>query len=252
MFKSLIDIYDTNEQKFDLDSLGLIGLRLRIPSPSYQTVTKEIDGGGVIVVDRTLKPRNLVAEFYSKTSGYSQSLYLRNLLYAMLGNGRILYVSESETPMRRWKVYLDEWTPERIDTKSHKFEIPLFSERGTAESDVVIKSKHTSTTFRFKNDGNVVIDPRVHSETEIEFVGQSSNLTIKNLTTGDEWSWVGNTLAGDKILLKGVRSLKNGTSIFGQTNKKLITFNPGWNNFEILGATGGEFELNIRTRFYFL
>jgi hypothetical protein len=227
-------------------------LRLRIPSPSYDTVTKELDGGGVIVVDRVLKPRNLVAEFYSKASGYRQSLELRDLLYEMLGNGRALYVSESEIPMRRWRVYLDEWTPERIDVKSHKFEIPLFSETGTAESVAVIKNKYASTTFRFNNDGNVVIDPRIHSETEVEFTGSSSNLIIRNLTTGDEWSWVGDTLLGDRITLKGVRSLKNDVSIFGQTNKKLITLNPGWNDFQIVGVIESEFKLNIRTRFYFL
>lgn len=249
---NLINIYDTDGQEFDMAELGLTGLKLRIPSPSYRTTTKELDGGGTIVVDRSLNPRNLVAEFFSKANDYIASLALRDRIYEILGNGRTLYVSESKLPMRRWKVYLYEWTPERINAKSHHFEIPLLAESGTSESISVISKKSTSSSFRFKNDGNQVIDPRKHSETEIEFSGASSNLIIRNLTTGDEWSWTGTTVAGDKILLKGVKSLKNGSSIFGQTNKKLITIAPGWNEFELLGVTEGSFELNINTRFYFL
>lgn len=252
---NLITIYDTNGQELDMMALGLTGLKLRIPSPSYETVTQKIDGhSGVIVVDRILQQRNLVAEFVSKANGYIESLALRDHLYNVLGNGRVLYISESSVPMKRWKVYLDGWTPERINVKFHKFEIPLLAWSGTSESTSIFRKKFTTSNFRFKNEGDVVINPRLHShsETEIEFSGVSSNLVIKNLTTGDEWSWTGTTITGDKIVLKGVRSLKNGSSIFGQTNKKLITLAPGWNSFEIIGTTDGAFEINIRTRFYFL
>jgi hypothetical protein len=252
MIDNLIEVYDANEQEIDLVSLGLIGLKLSIPSPSYETTTRKIDGGETFVIDRTLKPRKLEAAFYSKASGYDASLGLRDLLYEKLGNGQMFYVSEVKAPNRRWKVYLDEWAPKRIDVKSHRFNIPLFCQRGISESTTKTDTKFTTATFSFSNDGSVIIDPRVHSETEIEFIGPSSNLIIRNTTTGDEWSWTGDTIAGDVILLKGVKSLKNSASIFGQTNKQLITFNPGVNNLEIVGATAGQFELNIRTRFYFL
>lgn len=251
----LITIYDTNGQEFDMGALGLMGMKLNIPSPSYRTTTQEVDGhSGVIVMNRTLDSRKLTAVFVSKADGYIDSLELRDRLYGLLGNGRAFYVSESNQPQKRWKAYLDEWTPERFNTKIHTLEIPLLAPNGMSESISIIKNKFTSSKFRFKNDGSVTIDPRVNSnsDTEIEFSGASTNLVIKNLTTGDEWSYTGTTLAGDKVLLKGVRSLKNGTSVFGQTNKKLITLAPGWNEFEILGATNGEFELTIRTRFYFL
>lgn len=233
----------------------MTGLKLEIPSPSYDTVTQTIDGqSGAIVLDRVLKPRNLKASFVSKADNYLESLKLRDKLYSLIGGGAQLYVSESERPNRRWKVYADDWTPTRFDEKYHTFDVPLVAYSGMAESISLIKKSFTTSSFRFKNDGNVIIDPRVYSnsETEIDFSGVSSGLTIKNTTTGDEWNWDGDTVGGDTISIKGIKSLKNNVSIFGQTNKKLITFAPGWNNFEILGATDGQFTLTIQTRFYFL
>jgi hypothetical protein len=72
----------------------------------------------------------------------------------------------------------------------------------------------------------------------ITFAGASTNLAIANTTTGDTWSYTGTTAAGDTLKLDGVRMLKNGVvSVFGATNRKLITLAPGWNNFTVTGAT---------------
>jgi len=169
----------------------------------------------------------------------------------LIGNGQTFYVAEARQPTKRWKVYADGWLPERINVRTSIFDVPLFAESGTSESISAIEKSFNANNFSFKNEGNISIDPNVHSETEVEFTGSSTNLIIRNLTTGEEWSWTGITVDGDTILLKSVRSLKNGVSIFGQTNKKLITMDPGWNDFEIVGATG-VFQIAIKTRFYFL
>lgn len=236
----------------DMDGLGLLGLKLQIPSPSYNTITQEIDGrGGITVMDRLLKPRNLSAQFITMANDYRGSIQLRDSLYRLLGNGKPFFVAESEIPTKRWKVYLDEWTPERQDIKVHTFEVPLLNENGFSESVDLAIDTHTTSSFEFNNEGDLTIDPRIHSETRIEFSGSSTNLVIKNNTTGDQWSWTGTTISGDTILLSGVKSLKNGVSIFGQTNKKLVTMTSGSNNFELVGATGS-FTLTIKTRFYFL
>lgn len=249
---NLINIYDGLGRTIDIDTLGLIGLKLAIPSPSYRTVTEEIDGqSGVIVLERILNPRSLTAEFITKAIDYTSSLELRDEVYALLGHGRTMYVSEKKRPLRRWKVYLEEWTPERLDIQHHRFDIPLFAEAGHSETINIIKKSFKTPIFRFKNEGNILIDPRKHSETEIIFKGESTNLKIRNTTTGEEWSWNGTTSINDVIMLKGVRSLKNDVSIFKQTNKKLITLVPGWNSFEVIGATC-DFELIIRSRFYFV
>lgn len=230
-----------------------MGLKLHIPSPSYRTTTQEMDGyGGTLVTDRVLESRKLSAIFVSKAANYIHSLELRDKLYSIFGNGRHFYVSETERPNKRWKVYLDEWTPERFDVRTHTFDIPLLVESGVSESINIIKKSFTTSGFRFKNDGDINIDPRIHSETEFELVGVSTNPTIRNLTTGDEWKYTGSTVVSDTIVLKGVRTLKNNVSVFKDTNKKLITMIPGWNDFQLIGVTDGNFNLTIKTRFYFL
>lgn len=250
--KNLIDIYDSEGRKLDMEALGLLGLKLQIPSPSYKNNMQEVDGiGGMMVVDRLLQPRNLSAEFITMADNYRDSLRLRDNLYRLLGNGKQFFIAESEISNKRWRVYFDEWTPERQDVKVHTFEASLICENGFSESLNQIRKTHTATSFRFNNEGDITIDPRIHSETQIQFQGESYNLTILNTTTGEQWSWTGSTTATDNIVLSGVRSLKNGTSIFGQTNKKLLTMVPGWNNFVVVGASS-PFALTITTRFYFL
>lgn len=247
-----IKLFNSLGEEINLDSLGLIGLKLEIPSPSYRVKTETLDGrAGELVVEKTLNSRSLIAKFLVTSSDYTESLQSRDRLYGLIGNGEVFYVAEFNQPTKRWKAHANGWVPERVNSVIGIFEVPLFVESGTSESIYSAEKSFNTSSFQFKNEGNWIIDPRIHSETEIEFIGPSTDLLIRNLTTGDEWSWIGSTVLGDTILLKSVRSLKNDVSIFGQTNKKLITLAPGWNDFEVVGATGA-FELNIRTRFYFL
>jgi hypothetical protein len=249
---NLLWLYDYEGSMIDMEGLGLLGLKLQIPSPSYNTITQGIDGrGGITVMDRLLEPRKLSAQFITMADDYTDSLNLRNSLYRVLGNGKPFYIVESKISSKRWKVYLDEWTPERQNIKVHTFEIPLLTENGFSESITTHTSAYGTSSFEFNNAGDITIDPRIHSEAQIQFSGASTNLVIRNNSTGDEWSLTGTTTSGDTILLIGVKTLKNGVSIFGQTNKKLLTIAPGSNDFELVGASGG-FTLTITTRFYFL
>jgi len=248
----LINLYNNLGEEINLISLGLVGLKLEVPSPSYRKITEVLDGRpGVVVIENILDSRPLVASFMVTADNYDDSLKSRNRLYGLIGNGQTFYAAEARQPTKRWKVYAGGWTPERLNRTVSKFDVPMLAESGTSESISIIEKTYTTSTFSFKNEGNILIDPRIHTETEITFTGASTNLIIRNLTNGDEWLWTGATVDGDAITLKGVRSLKNNVSIFGQTNKKLITMDPGWNEFEIIGAPG-VFELTIKTRFYFL
>jgi len=248
----LINLYNNLGEEINLTSLGLVGLKLEIPSPSYRREIEKLDGrSGIVVIESILDSRPLVASFMVTADNYDDSLKSRDRLYGLIGNGQTFYIAEARQPTERWKVYVDGWVPERINVRTSIFDVPLLTESGTSESISIIEKIYDTSTFSFKNEGNILIDPRIHTETEILFTGASTNLIIRNLTAGDEWSWAGSTVDGDIIKLKGVRSLKNDVSIFGQTNKKLITMDPGWNDFEIIGASG-VFELAVKSRFYFL
>lgn len=247
-----IELYDKEGQLINLDAFGLLGLRLGIPSPSYEVETEMIEGvDGEIVISQKLKPRELSAVFWSKSSDYQESLKSRNRIYALLGNGGEYYVRESNVPGVRWLVRIGDWNPQRINSKIQEIEIPLIAKSGKSESANIIKRDYTDLSFGFFNDGSVPIDMRAQEDTEITFTGTSNGLSIKNLTTGDMWTYEGATTTTDVINLKGVRSLKNGQSIFGHTNKRLLSFAVGNNEIEVSGASG-DFSLTISTRFYFL
>lgn len=248
---SRLNLYDANGNKINVESIGLFGLKLHIPAPSYTIEKEVVDGGRTIIVDKQLNPRQLVAEFMTKANDYKDSLKLRDELFELLGHGSEMFVGEVDVPGKRWRVELEEWVPEQINRRVSKVEIPLFCASGLSESVNLIKKKYSSPSFIFKNEGNRLIDPRKQSETEILFKGASENLAITNLTTGDEWKYNGTTTPYEIIKLKGIQAFKNDSSIFGQTNKKLLTFAVGNNEFSISGATGS-FELVISTRFYFL
>lgn len=107
---------------------------------------------------------------------------------------------------------------------------------------------HNTSTFRIYNGSDIPIDPR-QIPLKIKYQGASDKLKIKNNTTGDEWQFNGTSSTNDTILLDGVRSLKNGLTIFGQTNRKLITLAEGWNDFSITGASGS-FLISFDFRFH--
>jgi len=248
---SRLNLYDANGNKINMESIGLFGLKLNIPSPSYTTLTEKLDNGRTIVLDKQLNPRQLVAEFITKANDYKDSLKLRDELFELLGHGSEMYIGEVNVPGKWWRVELEDWDPERINRRVSKIELPLFCTSGLAESINLNKKKYSSTSFNFKNGGNQLIDMTKQAETEITFMGSSTDLTITNKTTGDVFKYNGNTTDLEIIKLKGVHAFKGSSSIFGQTNKRLLSFAVGNNEFTVSGASG-EFELTISTRFYFL
>lgn len=260
-------LWDINGNEIDLDQYGLFGLRLIVPSPSYSESRDSVPGRpGSIGLGKDLLPRNLIAIFKISSPDFDTSFILRDKIYSLLSAGNTFYIGDIRQPEKRWLVDCSEqWTPERINTVSMSFDIPLVAESGCAESvkntlnpnlfsvqlaDLKpIKYKHTSTSFEIFNDG-VKVDPR-YLPIVITYKGGSTNLKIKNITTNEEWTYTGTSNSGDLIVLDGIRSTKNGLSIFRDTNKKLLTLAPGWNKF-VLEGTSGSFEISFNFRFYTL
>lgn len=246
-----LNLYDVEGNKLNLYAVGLFGVKLTVASPSYSIERESIDGGESIVLDKHLNPRPMTAEFMTKSSNYDETLKQKYELYSLIGNGREFYIEQTHRPGIVWKCHIEEWTPEHIGTRTTSFSIPLICMSGLSESINIVKKKFNSTSFIYINEGNKLINMAKQSETEITFKGISTNLTITNNTTGDVWKYNGSTTKLDIVKLKGVQSFKGPLSIFGQTNKKLLSFEVGNNDFSVSGASGS-FELTISTRFYFL
>lgn len=266
----MINLYDLQGNLLNMD--GYKGLKLTIPSPSYDVVSEKIDGrSGEIVIDKTLQPRQLTADFYMKAKDYTDSLLLRDVIHRQIGSGEF-YIAESKLPYKRWRVqFSDGYDMDRLSHQMQTFSVPLTVMSGLAESvgttlDPLTftrevwqvgqgltleepKYSHNTTAFRIFNAGDVTIDPR-EMPLEIIYRGRSDGLEIKNNTTGDVWKYNGTTSDVENIFIENIRSLKNGNSIFKDTNKKLITLAPGWNDFTLSG-TLGVFLISFEHRFYY-
>jgi hypothetical protein len=270
----MIRVFDEQGIEVDLKPLGLNGLRLIIPSLGRRTTSEVINGrAGVIEFDEGYDSRDLIAEMYFESFDGLDYVLLRDQLYKLFDTKKMFYIMDSRQSGKRWSVRTKEqWTPERLNGITGRFTINLICADGFAESigttqDPMIFDSdlwqfgqgwtledvaytHSTSSFRIFNAGDVPINPCEHPLV-ISFKGASSNLLIRNLTTGDVWSYNGSTIATDEIKLDGIKSLKNDVSIFGQTNFKLLTIETGWNDFVIEGASS-PFTIDFDFRFYYL
>jgi hypothetical protein len=247
----------------------------RIPSLSPSRVTERIESRhGSILLGTTLLERRITASFSVEALNPQEFDLFRDELFRVFDPLQKLYIIRDLQPDKRLEVWVDsDFTPEYITLEDGEFDIefvmytPFLESVGTTlhpapsdyifqvgrgrlqDTDPLIQYVFNQPSFSVWNDGDIAIDPR-ERELKIIFTGVSSELSIRNLTTGDEWAYTGDTEATDTILLQGIRSLKNGSSIFGQTNRKLITLAPGWNEFEITGAT--DFTISFDFRFYYV
>lgn len=257
----------------DLHEKNLFVNSCRIISPSPSHITEKTDGRhGSIYIGTELNDRKITAQITVEATDYIDFDLFRDEIFSIFNPLEKFYIIRDIQPNKRHLVsvasefdieyiWLDigefkmEFVnhsvfPESIGTTLDPFTFD--SEKwgiGVGLDSETLKYVHTTDTFRIYNAGNITLDPRV-MPLLITFKGASKNLSIKNTTTNDEWKLTGSTVALDIVTLSGIRSLKNSTSIFGNTNKKLITLKPGWNDFKITGAT--DFSISFDFRFYYL
>jgi Phage tail protein len=259
---------------YDMATLGLLVRRFTVHSPSPRHVTDIIEGrDGQIDLGTTYAGRKISADISMFAADLTDFALLRNEVFRVFDSRNSFYVIADSEPGKRWLVKVDgDYAVDQIGsygTFSITFTSPLaYSESvGTTLDPFTFESEvwqtggglpldetnytHNTTTFSIYNSSDdVTINPR-YMPLVIEFTGASTNLQISNTTTGDTWKYTGSTNATDIVRLDGVRSTKNGLSIFGNTNRKLITLAPGSNEFTITGVTGA-FTISFDFRFYLL
>jgi hypothetical protein len=244
---------------YDMEEIGVIVNSLNIESPTPIHYREKLEGrDGEIDLGTDYGPRLIKAKLTMIADDFP---LLRDEVFRIFDSKSAFYLLLDESPSKRILVKTD--SPYSISRRANvgEFEIGFISngsyfESGDSTLNMVIaqisgnkvqKYKHTAPTFEILNDGAELINPRYYPLI-IEFIGASTNLQIKNLTTGDTWTFTGTTTASDIIKLDGIRSTKNSLSIFRDTNRKLISLAPGWNEFELVGATG-TFEISFDFRF---
>jgi phage-related protein len=270
----MFDVMRLNGTIYYLEELGVIVNSFNVESPSPTHYRERIEGrSGYVDLGTEYEGRNIQAKLTMIAVDNVDFSLLRDELFRVFDTREPFYLLPKESPGKRILAkYGSAYSLSRIGAFG-EFELTFSSESayfesiGTTTDPLTFNSElwqtgqgltldetmytHSTASFQIYNaaDG-VTIDPR-NVPLLITFQGASTNLQIKNLTTGDTWALTGTTIASDTLALDGVRSFKNGVSVFGNTNRRLITLAPGYNDFEIVGASGS-FTISFSFRFYTL
>jgi hypothetical protein len=269
-----ITIEKLNGNQYKLSEYNISILDFKVDSPTPRFNWEQIEGrDGVIDLGSTYGERKLSGVFEFIAEDFEDFPLLRNEIFRIFDSRESFYLIDSREPGKRWLVKAEGFSPSQLIANRGQFSLNFISPFSYAESigtttdPLTFETElwqtgqgltldetmytHSTNSFQIYNaaDG-VTINPR-QMPLEITFKGASSNLTITNTTTGDVWQYTKTTASGDTLLLTGVRSLKNGLSVFSDTNHKLITLAPGYNDFTITGATGS-FTISFAFRFYTL
>jgi hypothetical protein len=265
-------------RKYSLKEHG-IGVRDFVPaSPYYDTEYETLEGqDGVIDTGTKLGFRKISTELYFVAESMDKYAYKRDEVFRLFDSREPFYISESRCPYKKWLVKVDGmFEPDQARifgffelsfTSASPYAVSIGTTLNVAEEsqyfgvggisvidegDPVIQYEFTSALFSLFNDGELLNPERPFVEQKITLKGNLINPTIKNLTTGDVWSWTGTATTNDSIVLEGIRSYKNEetNSIFRGTNKKLIRIAPGWNEFQVTGAT--DFTISFDLRFLYV
>lgn len=253
---------------------GYIVLKFRPESIKVNRQRESVSGRSPVSIGTEIEGRPIHTELLFTSYDFFDHVLKRNEFFQILDSREEFYVISSEEPGKRWLVSAEAFTPEPVTMTLGRCEMVLYSESPYAESigkttDPMTfdsnlwqigqgliaedtKYIHNTTSFRIYNAGDETIDPRAFP-LKITYKGVSNNLSIKNVTTGDLWSYTGSTASeNDVITLDGVKSSQTSVgSIFGKTNWGLITLKPGWNDF-VLTGTSGSFEIKFDFKFYYL
>ena len=242
--------------------------------PTIRHETEKIeDREGFIDLGSFYEDRQMSASCYFYGVDNLDTPLVQNDIFKLFDSRESFYLIDSREPGKQWEVKTDsQFTMDQRIATFGTFEITFIGKpyalsvastitdlstdadawqigQGLVIDDS-IDYTFTTSSFQIFNAGDVPVDPRT-DEIEITFTGASSNLTITNNTTGDVWNYTETSNASDVIRLTGIRSTKNNISIFGKTNRKLITLKEGYNDFTITGATGS-FSIEFDFRFKYL
>ncbi|MBN6889896.1 phage-related protein [Cytobacillus horneckiae] len=258
---------------YNLRELGIRTKEFDVNSipPVHET---EIVSGrpGQIDMGTRYDSRIITCLFFSASRDLDDYPLKRNEIFQMLRSDESFYLIDSRESTKRWEVKVNNSFGLTRKFTFGEFSVDFICNKGFSESVGVTpnpfefsegvwgvgqgliaedwKYSFSNQSFQVFNAGTEAIDPR-YLDLKIKFVGASSNLLIRNLTTGEEWNYKGNSNVSDVILLDGIRSTKNNLSIFRDTNKKILTLAPGRNNFSVTGNTGA-FVIDFEFRFYYV
>ncbi len=259
----------------DLDSWGIRTKDFIIGSPTLEHTTESVLGTpGHIDMGTTHGPRNINCIFKFVSSDYIDFGLIRDKIFNLFKSNKAFYLIEKRNPSKRWLVKAADTYSIPQTFVYGDFEVIFTAFHGLAESVGKSLDPRTfdaelwqigqgllmedyeyvfnSNRFEVYNAGTETLNPRNPSMEiliEIQAVA-SSYLELINQTTGETHRFNGRLTSSDILRLDGIRTTKNSLSVYRDTNKKLITLSPGYNDFEVKGATSIN-RIAFDLRFYY-
>jgi hypothetical protein len=257
----------------DLHELNLWVSDFHISSPDPSHITETVEGKhGVEYLGTVLKERKISSQIMVEAVDYVDFDLFRDELFRIFKPTQKFYIIRDLQPAKRMLVSLaGGFDVDYLDLDIGEFGInfvihsvflesigstldPFTFDSGVRQIGQGLIAQeisylHHTRSFRIYNAGDIAVKAE-DFPLKIKFKGASKELTIRNLTTGDTWKYNGTTKDTDEIVLDRVKAELNEKSIYGNTNRKLISIAPEWNDFEILG-TSGSFEISFDFRFYY-
>jgi hypothetical protein len=234
---------------------------------------------GSVELGKATESRLISTRFLYESADLLDYKLLRNELFSIFNPLNDLWIVDEQVPGIMWKVDVESYSTNRINgtvaevsmvLKSPKtyaqsigtsldaftYEAGLWSYGMGLQQDASTQDyKHSATSFLIYNPSNVQVDPR-EDELKISLVSSTAtgtDITIRNNATGDEWRYQGTFAAGDTLTIDGVRSLRNGGNVVGNTSPGfgLISLATGYNDFTITGISGA-FEITFEFPFLYV
>jgi len=258
--------------RYNLANYSCKRLHHRISSVEVVHNTSNVLGRGLVFGKSYYGTRQIDVELYYKAEDIYDFYLLRDELNHLFSMKESFYIIFKREPGKRYLVQMASQLTLEPSSSSRSFTVSFILEKKFAESvgtsfdlqnrkewdedlwqygmgidwDEEYQYEFTSNSFSLYNIGNERIDPR-YDQLEVTVKAVTSEyLQIRNTTSGDVYRFNGALTSNDTLILSGVKSLKNGLSVFSNTNKKLISLAPGVNNFVVEGGTVQSIAFNFR------
>lgn len=252
---------------------GLVTTFLHIPSVPFTNGWGGGDGIPPIFMGADYQQKTISATIELMAYDYLDYQLLRDELYGIFGFNKTFYVVDNRQPGKRHRVILDsDFMPERHNPINGTATIPFITEklpfaesinttlagitdypyRGIPKVNMSeLVYIHTSNLFNLYNAGNQRIHPyRQELKITISDVVDSTDfLQLKNITNGSTFRTTEAVSDSQTIVLDGPNVTSNGLQYYRNTNHQFIELEPGWNEFEITGATSAKSEFDFRLYF---
>lgn len=243
-----------------------------IPSITVEHQREAVDGRrGLVVTDSSFTERMITVEFIYESYDIEDFYLLRDELNAIFARDDWFYIIFKNEPYKKYKVrmngsinlppnmFMEQFQVEFLcddiyalsiyPTSKFKkeWDIDMFAWNNSITWDEEPQYNFNTNHFQVYNLGTTDVDPR-QDYLKITLEGMfTSQVVIINNTTGETYTCNTSLSSGDKLVLDGIKSTKNGQSVFRHTNKRLLKLRRGINDFTISGGvvTNISFDFNF-------